>query len=173
VDPRTEKVEVFCKGLWNTWGHQFDKWGQSFQTDGAGSSGITWSFPGATFNPFEGNRRVTQSISPGSYPKFAGLELRLLAPLPRGLARQRDHLRFSARTASCALASPTSPSEKSRRPDTPRRKCLNLVRTSDVAFRPIDVKLGPDGALYVARAPRPRWKRHASTRGQIRGGGAI
>src|SRR5882762_5302462 len=31
----------------------------------------------------------------------------------------------------------------------------DLVRTTDVAFRPIDVKLGPDGALYIADWSNP------------------
>src|SRR5439155_10906814 len=31
----------------------------------------------------------------------------------------------------------------------------DLIRTKDVAFRPIDVKLGPDGALYIADWSNP------------------
>ncbi|WP_196301895.1 hypothetical protein, partial [Streptococcus pneumoniae] len=31
----------------------------------------------------------------------------------------------------------------------------DLVRTTDSSFRPIDVKLGPDGALYVADWTNP------------------
>ena len=52
-----------------------DKWGQSFATDGAGSTGISWAIPGAVFPAYEGSRRVAPGISPGSYPKFCGLEI--------------------------------------------------------------------------------------------------
>src|SRR5258707_8296909 len=31
-DPRTEKLEVLAKGWINSWGHQFDQWGQNFFT---------------------------------------------------------------------------------------------------------------------------------------------
>jgi hypothetical protein len=41
----------------------------------------------------------------------------------------------------------------------------DLVRTTDATFRPIDVKLGPDGALYVADGPSPATDRgEAGTR---------
>ena len=83
-DPRTERVEVVEKGLWNTWGHAWDQWGQSFYTDGAGSTGLSWGFPGATFAPNEGARRTMASISPGSYPKFAGLEIIYSPHFPDG-----------------------------------------------------------------------------------------
>ena len=190
-DPRTEKVEVYAKGLWNTWGLQFDKWGQTFQTDGAGSSGITWSFPGATFAPFEGSRRTFQSISPGSYPKFAGLELIYSPHFPadwQGHAvtcdfRAHRIVRFgitdlaadtdftaeaqrapraaegskapAANTTSSADLSKLSAPSAVKSAGYTTKEMPDLVRTSDVAFRPIDIKLGPDGALYVADWSNP------------------
>ncbi len=33
--PETMRLEVFARGWWNPWGHHFDRWGQSFVTDGA------------------------------------------------------------------------------------------------------------------------------------------
>ena len=48
-DPRTEKVEVQCKGFCNPWGHVWDDRGEAFETDGAGFQGITWAIPGAMF----------------------------------------------------------------------------------------------------------------------------
>ena len=47
--PETRRAEVFMKGLVNPWGHVFDKWGQSFMTDGAGGQGINFVYPRSVF----------------------------------------------------------------------------------------------------------------------------
>lgn len=153
-DPRTERLEVLAKGWINSWGHQFDQWGQSFFTDGAGSSGINWGFPGAQFVTYEGARRILPGISPGSYPKFAGLELISSPHFPadwQGNAitcdfRAHRIVRFSV--TDLAKGTPAQAGYVTK-------EMPDVVRTSDVAFRPIDVKLGPDGALYVADWSNP------------------
>ena len=153
-DPRTERVEVFAKGLVNNWGHQTDAEGQSFLTDGAGSNGLSWAFPGATFAPSEGAKGVMPSVSGGGYPKFCSLEI-IRSPLfPaswQGHAITNDFrahriVRFSINDLS-KTASPKSAYATTDQPD--------VVRTPDQSFRPIDVKLGPDGALYVADWTNP------------------
>ncbi|NDD38856.1 MAG: hypothetical protein EB082_10690 [Verrucomicrobia bacterium] len=45
-EPASQKLEVVFKGWVNSWGHQFDEFGQSFMTDGAGGGGINWGLPG-------------------------------------------------------------------------------------------------------------------------------
>src|SRR5947209_2001262 len=47
--PETLRLEVFARGWWNAWGHHFDRWGQSFVTDGAGSEGVNYVVPGASY----------------------------------------------------------------------------------------------------------------------------
>ena len=179
-DPRTEKVEVLAKGWINSWGHQFDQWGQSFFTDGAGSSGINWAFPGAQFVTYEGARRILPGISPGSYPKFASLELIQSPHFPadwQGNAitcdfRAHRIVRFAITDQAKGTVPSPSPSpdnasqSPNQKPETKNQEPAlqagyvtqempDVVRTSDVAFRPIDVKLGPDGALYVADWSNP------------------
>jgi len=73
--PATQELGVHMKGLVNSWGHHFDRFGQSFVTDGAGGEGINWLIPQAMFVTYEGARRILHSVSPGSYPKFASLEI--------------------------------------------------------------------------------------------------
>ncbi|HSI32024.1 MAG TPA: PVC-type heme-binding CxxCH protein [Tepidisphaeraceae bacterium] len=47
--PETQRLEVFTRGLINHWGHAWDKYGNSFLTDGAGGEGVNYAFPGACF----------------------------------------------------------------------------------------------------------------------------
>jgi putative membrane-bound dehydrogenase-like protein len=44
--PEAMRLEVFLRGLINPWGHHFDRWGQSFATDGAGGEGINYECRG-------------------------------------------------------------------------------------------------------------------------------
>ena len=153
-DPNTERLEVHSKGLVNAWGQQEDLAGQTFLTSGADSSGVHWAFPGATFPPSEGARRLVGSISPGSYPKFSGLELinsPLFGPDWQGNAitcdfRAHRIVRFGFNDFS-TLETAKSGYVTKELPD--------VVRTSDVSFRPITPKMGPDGALYVADWTNP------------------
>ncbi|MEY2881388.1 MAG: hypothetical protein RLZZ15_3768, partial [Verrucomicrobiota bacterium] len=81
-DPRDQKMSVVARGFVNTWGHQFDDFGQEFFTDGAGFQGISWLVPGATYRTLAPARRELQSVSPGAYPKFCGLEILCSALFP-------------------------------------------------------------------------------------------
>ncbi len=153
-DPRTERVEVLAKGWCNPWGHAWDQWGQSFTTDGAGGQGVSWVIPGAMYFTYENGRKIAPSISPGSYPKFASLELIHSPHFPadwQGNAVTNDFrahriVRFSIEDLA------TGPEPKS---GYVTKEQPDLVRTSDQSFRPIDVRLGPDGALYVADWSNP------------------
>ncbi len=140
--PDSLRLEVFVRGFINPWGHHFDSWGQSFGTDGAYGEGINYLFPGATFVSSPGARRIVKGLNPGS-PKHCGLEILSGRHLPedwRGDAITNDFrghrvCRFKLSEDGSGYAS---------------REQVELIKTSHVAFRPVDVKLGPDGAIYIA-----------------------
>ncbi|MEO8428511.1 MAG: PVC-type heme-binding CxxCH protein, partial [Verrucomicrobiota bacterium] len=146
--PATGELGIFLRGFCNPWGHDFDEYGQSFVTDGAGFQGVSWGLPGAMYFTYAGARRELQSISPGSYPKFAGLEMIYSKHFPddwQGSVvtcdfRANRIVRFSITEQGSGYVA---------------REMPDLLRTTNVTFRPIDVKLGPDGALYIADWSNP------------------
>src|SRR3954449_3742657 len=61
--PETMELAVFMRGLVNSWGHHFDRWGQSFATDGAGGEGINYALPGAYYVTAPDATRVLQGLN--------------------------------------------------------------------------------------------------------------
>jgi putative heme-binding domain-containing protein len=151
--PGTMELGILMKGLVNSWGHAFDRYGQSFATDGASSAdawrgGLNWVIPQAMFFTYERSRRILDSISPGSYPKFCGLEYVRSTHFPDDWQGNFVTCDFRAhRVVRFAVDEKDSAYVTRELPD--------IARTKDVAFRPIDIKVGPDGALYIADWSNP------------------
>ncbi|MFD3002451.1 PVC-type heme-binding CxxCH protein [Pontibacter toksunensis] len=142
LNPETLKLDIYAKGLINPWGLQFDRWGQTFLTDGAGNEGINYAFPGATFLTSPGAERIIRGLNPGQ-PKHSGLEVISGRHLPeswQGSVITNDFRanrinRFELEEQGSGYAS---------------KQIEDLLWTDDVAFRPVDISVGPDGAIYVA-----------------------
>ena len=145
--PETKRSEVFMKGLVNPWGHAFDEWGQSFMTDGAGSQGINFVYPRSVFVASPAAPRRVQGLNPGQ-PKLCGLEVLSGSHIPehwQGALASPDFRGHRIKTYR--LSDKGSAYES--------REYKELLASRHGAFRPIDVKMGPDGAIYVADLYNP------------------
>ena len=141
--PETGRLEVYSMGGVNPWGMIWDRWGQTFVTDGAYGEGINYSFPGATFRCLPNQLpRILLGMNPGQ-PKQAGLEIISGRHFPDEWQGQmitndfRGHRvnRFAVKTEGSGFSS---------------QQLEDVVRSTHGSFRPVDVRMGPDGALYLA-----------------------
>ena len=143
-NPDRTELDVFARGWVNAWGHAFDKYGQSLVTDGAGSEGINHAIPGGYYLTSEGphKQRILHGMNPGS-PKYCGLEVVSGRHFPDDWQGDvvtndfRGHrvCRFKLQADGSTFAA---------------REMTEVIKSTHPAFRPIDVKMGPDGALYIA-----------------------
>ena len=140
--PSTVELDVFVKGMCNPWGHSWDRFGQSFGTDGAGGDGIHYLVPGFTYPHFPGQGKQFPGLNRGS-PKYCANETLSGRHLPESWQGSIVTNDFRAnRICRFVLSEDGSGFSSKQMPE--------LIKTKDRAFRPIDVKMGPDGAIYIA-----------------------
>jgi len=140
--PESMQLNVFARGWVNSWGHQIDRFGQSFATDGAGGEGINYVIPGAAYPTARDVPKIFHGLNPGS-PKYCGLEIVSGRHLPDDWQGDlitndfRGHrvVRFDMSDDGAGYAA---------------REQEEVIKTSHGSFRPIDVAMGPDGAIYIA-----------------------
>ncbi|HLX63681.1 MAG TPA: PVC-type heme-binding CxxCH protein [Planctomycetota bacterium] len=154
-NPTTLKAEVFSQGMVNHWGHVFTKWGESLMTDGAYGEGVNFAFPGATFFWAKDlNQRDPQRILRGmsvGQPKYASIELISGRHFPddwQGDVITNDFR--ASRIVRFKLSEEGSGYSAKLMPDVIHVGAGGSGNGNERVFRPIDVKMGPDGALYIA-----------------------
>jgi len=135
-NPRTQELRMFCRGTGgNPWGHVFDRWGQSFMVN---NPRIMYLTPGtgASNEP----TRIPPLITT---EKQCGGDIVTGTHLPDEIQGQLLTGRFKSRTVvryefiddgagfSANVLEP-------------------LIQSKHPNFRPVDTKIGPDGAIYIA-----------------------
>jgi len=123
-------------GPGNPWGVAFDDWGQSVVVDGAG--GVSYLTPGSI--PVKHRQRLPRIGNPGGYCGVEMLNGRLLPKAMHGHFVLNDFKSNSVRRFALK-ADGSGYKLEWKEP---------LLKSNHRNFRPVDVKVGPDGALYIA-----------------------
>lgn len=152
----TQEAEVITHGMVNHWGHAITKWGEQLMTDGAYGEGVNFTFPGSTFFWASDLKqrppaRILKGMSTGQ-PKYAGLEIISGRHFPddwQGDVITNDFR--ASRIVRFKLTEQGSGFTAKLMPDVIHVKnAKGSGNGYERAFRPIDVKMGPDGAIYIA-----------------------
>ena len=122
-------------GPGNPWGIAFDNFGQSFVIDGAG--GISYLTPGSV--PVKRRKKLPRIGDPGGY---CGIDCIAVSNFPKGMQgeflvgdyKKNQVGRFAT------IEDGSGFKVEWREP---------FLRSTHRNFRPVDVKVGPDGAVYV------------------------
>lgn len=135
-NPRTQELRMFCRGTGgNPWGHVFDAWGQSFMVN---NPRIMY------LSPASGNSGETVRVKPLiSTEKQCGGDLAtgthvgddIRGNLLSGRFKSRTVIRYELIEQGAGFSANVLPP---------------LISSKHPNFRPVDVKVGPDGAVYVA-----------------------
>ena len=123
-------------GPGNPWGVVFDNWGQSLVVDGAG--GITYLTPASI--PAKRRLRLDRIGNPGGY---CGVEMINGRNMPKSMRGQFVINDFKSNTVKRFSLQPNGSGFKLEWEDA-------ILKSNHRKFRPVDIRIGPDGAMYIA-----------------------
>ena len=136
--PRELKLGLHVYGTGtNPWGHAFDRWGQNFLTEGP-QGGIWYLTPGQV--PFWAKERVPGIKQP---PKSCGVTFASGGHLPADMQDVFVLNAFKNRAVHRYRLDDDSSGFSAQEIVPP------LIVSKEEYFRPVDVKMGPDGAIYI------------------------
>lgn len=168
--PRRKKYEIFAEGGGNAFGVEIDKYGQIFSGHNGGNTRGFHYVQGGYY------RKGFGKHGPLSNPyTFGYFEAMKHAPVPRFthnfIIYEAEHLpqEYQGKLFGIEpLQGRVVMSEITPRGSTYETKDLGFpVTTTDRQFRPVDIKLGPDGAIYIADFYEPQISHSEHFSGQI------
>jgi putative heme-binding domain-containing protein len=141
-EPRTQKFEVYVTfGFANPHGHVFDRWGQDIIIDGTGAN----PYHGALFSgflPFPAKHARPPQVYPQRTRPCPGIELLSSRHFPESMQGNllvanvigfQGILQYRLEDKGASFAG---------------TELEPILSSSDPNFRPADLKIGPDGALW-------------------------
>jgi putative heme-binding domain-containing protein len=142
-EPRTYKVEVYVNfGFANPHGHVFDRWGQDIVVDGTGA------------NPYHATLFSGQTDFPQRHPHPPQVYRQRTRPCPGIEVLSSRHFPESLQ-GNLLVANVIVPSQgilqykiKDKGASFAGVEIEPIVTSSDPNFRPADIEIGPDGAIY-------------------------
>ncbi|TDU81673.1 putative membrane-bound dehydrogenase-like protein [Prosthecobacter fusiformis] len=157
--PHSRKLESYPTGMpLNAWGTAFTQWGQPVMV--AGAAGMFWARPKEVSVPeVPGQHGIPyfllsrfmmpnsgQIIKTSGLRKYCGVDIPLNAHWPNEMCNEVVAGGFfeNAVYRYKLTADKENPSAFEAIEQPP------LITSDNVAFRPVDVRFGPDGALYIA-----------------------
>ena len=123
-------------GPGNPWGIVFDDWGQSLVVDGAG--GISYLTPASI--PAKHRLRLDRIGNPGGY---CGVEMINGRHMPESMRGQFVLNDYKSNTVRRFALTPAGSGFKLDWKES-------VLKSSHRNFRPVDIRIGPDGAIYIA-----------------------
>lgn len=141
--PKTMELDAYNHGLVNSWGLRWTRHGQTFQTDGAGGNGINYTFPGTLMQTARGAPKIMPGLNPGQ-PKHCGLEIVSGRGVPQDWQDRFLTADFRGNRVNSFVV------ERDDAAGWISTKAEDLITSTSVAFRPVDISQGPDGAVYIA-----------------------
>jgi putative heme-binding domain-containing protein len=141
LDPFLDSRRGHSTNSWagpaNPWGFAFDEWGQVFCNDAAGNRGISWIVPGLIRSD-----RDVPIPTLWKLPKGCGIDIIGDAHMPEAMQGRLilGHY-FTASVRQFQISDDAS--------GFALKELEPLITSNTNAFRIVDVKVGPDGAIYL------------------------
>ncbi|MPY88810.1 MAG: dehydrogenase [Luteitalea sp.] len=171
--PETHQFELFAEGGGNTWSVEFDRKGRLFSgTNHGATRGLHYAQGGYYVKNFSKHGPLTNPFAFGYLPHMthSGYEPRFAQTF---VIQEGGALPGYEGQILAGMAMTNRVQASKLLPDASTFKTLDtdtIVSTDNRWFRPVDIKVGPDGAVYIADwhdlrlshlSPRDSWYRSA------------